>query len=70
MKALADNQIASAIYYPVPLHRQKAFGKTFSTVCLPVTERTSEQCMSLPIYPEMSDAQVDEVAEVMRSALA
>jgi len=70
MKALADNQIASAIYYPVPLHRQKAFGATFSSVSLPVTEKASEQCMSLPIYPEMSDAQVDEVAEVVRSALA
>lgn len=70
MKALADNQIASAIYYPVPLHRQKAFGATFSSVSLPVTERTSEQCMSLPIYPEMSNGQVDKVVEVIRSVLA
>jgi dTDP-4-amino-4,6-dideoxygalactose transaminase len=69
MQRLSERQIASAVYYPVPLHRQKAFGSEFSSVQLPVTERVSQQCLSLPIYPEMTESQIDEVAEVIGSAL-
>jgi dTDP-4-amino-4,6-dideoxygalactose transaminase len=68
-KALNDAQIANAVYYPVPLHQQKVFAEFCKGVKLPVTEQVSAQCMSLPIYPELTDAQVDEVLSVIRKAV-
>lgn len=67
MKKLADNEIASAIYYPVPLHQQKVFADICKDVKLPVTEQIASQCMSLPIYPELQDEQVDQIIDVIQS---
>lgn len=70
MRALQQAGIACAIYYPVPLHRQKAFAAECEDVSLPVTERVAGQCLSLPIYPELEEAQVRRIAEVIRTALS
>lgn len=67
MKKLADNQIASAIYYPVPLHQQKVFADICKDVKLPITEHIAAQCMSLPIYPELEDSQIDQIIDVIQS---
>lgn len=69
-KALADAQIASAIYYPVPLHQQKVFADISAGQSFPVTESVAARCVSLPIYPELSDSAVDEICAVIRQALA
>ncbi len=68
-QALADAGIASAIYYPVPLHRQKAFADVCGDLALPVSEQTAERCLSLPVFPELEDAEIDQVAEVIRDTL-
>ncbi|MFM1925067.1 MAG: putative pyridoxal phosphate-dependent enzyme apparently involved in regulation of cell wall [Pseudomonadota bacterium] len=68
-KALTDQQIASAIYYPVPLHQQKVFASISAGSHFPVTESVAERCLSLPIYPELSNEAVDEVCAVIRQAL-
>ncbi|HLO24723.1 MAG TPA: DegT/DnrJ/EryC1/StrS family aminotransferase, partial [Geobacteraceae bacterium] len=60
--------IASAIYYPIPLHRQDVFADQFKEVSLPVAEETARRCMSLPVFPEMTDEQVREVVAVIKSA--
>ncbi|NVK31536.1 MAG: DegT/DnrJ/EryC1/StrS family aminotransferase [Gammaproteobacteria bacterium] len=67
--ALAEREIASAVYYPVPLHRQKAFGPSYASVSLPVTERVAESCLSLPICANISNAEVDQVIEAVISAV-
>jgi dTDP-4-amino-4,6-dideoxygalactose transaminase len=69
MAALAAQEIASAIYYPIPLHRQAVFQKEYEGIRLPVSERVATQCFSLPIFPEISDQQVDSVLEVIRRTL-
>ncbi|PKM45127.1 MAG: erythromycin biosynthesis sensory transduction protein eryC1 [Gammaproteobacteria bacterium HGW-Gammaproteobacteria-1] len=68
-KALNEAQIANAIYYPIPLHQQKAFADTCAGVKLPVSEKIAAQCLSLPIFPELTDAQVDEVLAVIRGVV-
>lgn len=65
MAALAEQNIASAIYYPIPLHRQNVFADQYRHLSLPVAESLAERCLSLPIYPEMTAAQVDQVVEVV-----
>jgi dTDP-4-amino-4,6-dideoxygalactose transaminase len=66
MAALTSAGIASAIYYPIPLHRQDVFAEEFKGVSLPVAEETANRCMSLPVFPEMTDEQVREVVAVIR----
>ncbi len=70
LAALTHAGIASAIYYPIPLHRQKVFAAEYAHVSLPVSEAVAADCFSLPIFPEMTDVQVDTVADVIRAALA
>jgi dTDP-4-amino-4,6-dideoxygalactose transaminase len=66
-EALTENGISSAVYYPIPLHRQEVFAKEYEGISLPVSEDIAGRCMSLPIFPEMTDEQVHEVARVIRS---
>ena len=55
--------IGSEIYYPVPLHKQDCFAKLGGGGTLPVSERLAAEVLSIPIYPELNNAQLEEVAE-------
>ncbi len=68
MKALSERDIASAVYYPIPLHRQEVFAEGYKGLSLPVSEETAARCMSLPVFPEMTEAQVHEVADAVLAA--
>lgn len=70
MAALSEQQVASAVYYPIPLHRQNVFAEQCQGLALPVAESIAARCMSLPIYPEMTNQQVDQVIAAVRGALA
>ncbi|MBI1421961.1 MAG: aminotransferase class I/II-fold pyridoxal phosphate-dependent enzyme [Gammaproteobacteria bacterium] len=69
MKALSEKQIANAIYYPIPLHQQKAFSKEYADISLPVSEQVAKECMSLPIYPELTQAQITQITDTIKSQL-
>jgi dTDP-4-amino-4,6-dideoxygalactose transaminase len=69
MQALQDAGIASAIYYPVPLHRQNVFAAESGELSLPVTESVAMRCLSLPMYPELEDAAIVRIADVIRRSL-
>lgn len=62
---LTSREIGSMIYYPVGLHLQPCFAH-LPTVALPETERAMAEVISLPIYPELTDAQQDEVVHAVR----
>ena len=68
MAYLSDHQIGSAIHYPVPVHRQRGYAEraVLPPGGLPITERGCRQILSLPIYPELSDADVDRVIAAVR----
>lgn len=70
MKKLGERGIGCGIYYPVPQHLQECFahlgGKAGD---LPVTEQLCRECLSLPVFDTMTDAQVDEVAAGVLAAL-
>jgi dTDP-4-amino-4,6-dideoxygalactose transaminase len=67
--ALKAAGIASAVYYPRPLHRQPAYAACHDGAALPVSESLGGKIMALPIHPDLTDAQVDRVAAVLRKAL-
>jgi dTDP-4-amino-4,6-dideoxygalactose transaminase len=61
-QALAARGIGAAIHYPVPCHLQAAYAVYgHGPGSLPVTERACHETLSLPMYPELSDAEVDRV---------
>lgn len=64
--ALKARGIGTGILYPVPIHRQQAYLQEYADVQLPVTERLAREILSLPVYPELSDAEVDYVIAVVR----
>ncbi len=68
-KALADAGIASAVYYPIPLHRQEVYLQQYAGVSLPVTEKIASQVLSLPMYPELTEEQIGRVCQVVLGAL-
>jgi len=70
MGRLASAGIASAVYYPIPLHRQEVFAHDYAHVSLPVAESVATRCMSLPIFPEMTEEQVRSVVSVVKEVLA
>lgn len=66
MKYLAAQGIASAVYYPVPLHLQKAYRDArYSEGDFPVTESLSKSVMSLPIHTELTGAMQQEIADAV-----
>ena len=63
---LQDAGIQSAIHYPVPIHLQKAYAHLdYRSGDLPVTDALCERCLSLPIYPELSNEKISRVASVL-----
>jgi dTDP-4-amino-4,6-dideoxygalactose transaminase len=66
MAALKERGIGTLIHYPIPLHLQPAFAGTGQPGQFPVAEQAAQHILSLPMYPELTDDQVREVARAVR----
>lgn len=65
---LAERGVGSLIHYPVPVHLQEAYlDLGHSRGHLPATEQCADEILSLPLYPELPDEQIVEVAEAINS---
>ena len=70
-KFLAERGVASTVYYPVPLHLQPMYAALgYRTGSLPEAERAAGEALSLPIYPELSEEQIEYVATTLAAAMA
>ncbi len=68
---MRERGIDAGIHYPVPLHLQPAYRHLgIPKGSLPETEKAAATCLSLPIYPEITEAQIDSVVEALKGSLA
>lgn len=65
---LRERGVDTAVHYPLPLHLQPAFADLgYREGAFPVAERAAREVLSLPMFPEITDAEVEYVIESVRA---
>ena len=65
---LTEKGIGNSVYYPLSLHQQACFAYLgYAEGAFPESERAAKEVLSLPVYPELTAVQRDEVVAVVRS---
>lgn len=68
---LKQNAVATGLHYPIPLHLQKCFGHLgYNKGDFPVTEELADNCLSLPVFPELKDSQIEYVCDKIKMFFA
>src|ERR1022692_779944 len=63
-KFLADRKIGSEVYYPLPLHLQPVFSYLgLKAGDMPVSEQAAQEVLALPMFPELTEAEIVYVVE-------
>lgn len=63
---LIDNQIPCGVYYPIPLHKQKAYAdERYNEVDFPVTNKLVKEVISLPMHTELDDEQIAHITNAI-----
>ena len=63
---LAENQIPCGVYYPIPLHRQKAYlDERYQENDFPVTNQLVKEVISLPMHTELDDEQISFITQTI-----
>ena len=56
--ALAERGVGSGVYYPIPNHRLPSYQRTLD---LPTTEQVAKECLSLPVYPSLTQGELERI---------
>jgi len=67
MDHLYAQQIESAIYYPVPIHKQRAFQDLHIDTLLPITEQLTQEVLSIPVHPYLYDWEIEHIIKTIHS---
>jgi len=63
---LKSNGVATGIHYPIPLHLQPAYSYLgYKRGDFPITEKASQEILSLPMFAELSDKQIDKIINLI-----
>jgi dTDP-4-amino-4,6-dideoxygalactose transaminase len=66
-KHLEASGVGCALHYPLPLHMQRCYASLgYKPGDFPVAEKAARECLSLPMYAELTDRQIQRVAEVIK----
>jgi dTDP-4-amino-4,6-dideoxygalactose transaminase len=71
LQAMAEKGISCAIHYPIPVHLQEAYRFLgYEEGSFPVAERCAEEFLSLPMFPELTEAQIRAVSAELKSCVS
>ena len=71
LQKMGERGIGCGIHYPVPVHLQKAYANLgYHAGDFPVSEACADSFLSLPMYPELTDAQIETVVTEFKACLA
>lgn len=66
-KFLNENEISTGLHYPIPLHLQKCFEHLgYKRGDFPQTEKLADECLSLPMFPDLTDEQINFVCDKIK----
>lgn len=69
-QSLRERSIETAVFYPTPIHRQPLYQRLgYADIDLLVAQRLSDEVLSLPVHPALSDADLETIAAAVRDAL-
>lgn len=68
-RILSEHQVQTAVHYPIPLHLEPAFSDLgYAKGAFPVAERVTDRIVSLPMFPHLTDTEIERVAEAVTLA--
>jgi dTDP-4-amino-4,6-dideoxygalactose transaminase len=68
--ALTEAGVQSGVHYPIPVHLQPAYADLgYSSGDFPIAEQAAAEVLSLPMFPEMTDQQIESIATVFRAGV-
>jgi dTDP-4-amino-4,6-dideoxygalactose transaminase len=71
MQFLGDRGISCGVHYPVPIHLQEAYSSLgYKKGNFPIAERTAEEFISLPMFPELTESQIELVVEAVGDSVS
>jgi dTDP-4-amino-4,6-dideoxygalactose transaminase len=68
-RALTERGVASAVYYPLPLHRIEPYREASAGATFPESERAAQETLAIPLYPELTEPLIQQVADAVRAAV-
>lgn len=63
---LKKNDIQTYIHFPIPVHKQKAYSEYSNKYSLPVTEEITNEILSLPMHPFLTEEEIDKISKLIR----
>jgi dTDP-4-amino-4,6-dideoxygalactose transaminase len=71
LKRLNEEEISAGVHYPVPLHLLQAYKYLgYKSGDFPVSEQASQEIISLPLYPELTEIQIETVVNCIKKSFA
>jgi dTDP-4-amino-4,6-dideoxygalactose transaminase len=68
--ALTEAGVQTGVHYPIPVHLQPAYADLgYSRGDFPIAEQAAAEVLSLPMFPEMTDQQIESIATVFRAGV-
>ena len=70
IRQLEEKGVGYGVHYPIPIHFQEAYaGLGYAPGAFPVSETIAGEVLSLPMYPELEEDQIDFVIETLTEAV-
>jgi len=63
---LYNNEVHTQIHYPVPIHKQDAYSE-YNGLSLPVAEKVQNEVLSIPLYPSLTDKEMDRICYLLNN---